>query len=249
MLATVLGTFTDRRETLAALDPRLEPVEDLDLSDRPELWFDFAADTGDGFDATYAVAWTLAQERVDVEGHAAPLPAGSLLVLGGDEVYPVASDDEYRDRMIGPFRAALPWREAGATRDLVAVPGNHDWYDGLGAWARRFCQQRWVGAWRTHQRRSYAAVRLPHHWWIWAVDIALSGLVDQPQLEFFEAWPGVRPIWPAPTRPPPAWCSSRQSRRGSPPTWGRPRRCGSTLRSIASRRPSPDATASASPPC
>lgn len=186
-LAEVAGSFTDRRETLAALDPRPEAAEDLDLSGRDELWFDHVADTGDGFAAAYAVAWTLAQDRLEVDGHPDLLPAGQLLVLGGDQVYPVASDDEYRDRFAGPYRAALPWRPPGATREAVAIPGNHDWYDGLGSFTRRFCQQRWVGAWRTHQRRSYFAVRLPHHWWLWGVDIALAGLVDQPQCEYFAA--------------------------------------------------------------
>jgi 3',5'-cyclic AMP phosphodiesterase CpdA len=187
MLAHVVGGYTDRRETLAALDDRADPVEDLDFSADQELWIDVVSDTGDGFAATYAVAWTLAQDRLAVDGLDEPLPAGRLLVFGGDEVYPVASDDEYRDRLVGPYQAALPWREEDRVREMVAIPGNHDWYDGLGAWSRRFCQQRWLGAWRTHQRRSYAAVRLPHHWWIWAVDIALSGQVDEPQVRYFTA--------------------------------------------------------------
>ena len=27
---------------------------------------------------------------------------------------------------------------------------------------------------------------LPHHWWLWGVDISLAGLVDQPQLDYFD---------------------------------------------------------------
>jgi hypothetical protein len=186
MVAEVAGSFTDRRETLAALDPRAEPIADLDLSGRSELWIDHVADTGDGFSHTYPIAWALAHDELTVEDHPDPLPAGDLLVLGGDEVYPVASDTEYRDRLVGPYRAALPWRPPDAARDAVAIPGNHDWYDGLGAFTRRFCQRRWLGGWRTHQRRSYVAVRLPHHWWLWGIDIALAGLVDQPQIEYFD---------------------------------------------------------------
>jgi len=185
-LADVAASFTDRRDTLAALDPRPEPAADLDRSRDEELWIDYVADTGDGFDHTFPVAWALAQDELAVEGCAEPLPAGRLLVFGGDQVYPVASDDSYRDRFSGVFRAALPWRDEGATRDAAAIPGNHDWYDGLGAFSRTFCQQRWLGAWRTHQRRSYFAVALPHHWWLWGVDIALAGLVDQAQLDYFD---------------------------------------------------------------
>ena len=134
-LADVAASFTDRRETLAALDPRPEPAPDLDRSRDEELWIDYVADTGDGFDHTYPVAWALAQDELMVEGCTEPLPAGRLLIFGGDQVYPVASDDSYRDRFTGVFRAALPWRDAGAVRDAVAIPGNHDWYDGLGAFA------------------------------------------------------------------------------------------------------------------
>jgi hypothetical protein len=187
VLAGVAGSFTDRRETLAALDPRPTIAPDLDCSGEEELWVDYLADTGDGFAHTFPVAWAVAQDQLEVDGHPEPLPAGRVLVLGGDQVYPVASDDAYRDRLVGVFRAALPWREQGATRDAVAIPGNHDWYDGLGAFSRAFCQQRWIGAWRTHQHRSYFAVRLPHDWWWWGVDIALAGLVDRPQLDYFEA--------------------------------------------------------------
>jgi hypothetical protein len=175
--------FTDRREVLAALD-QAPPAPTFDLAG-DEAWVDYLADTGDGFGATYSLAWLLAQDRLDVEGVPDALPAGSLLVLGGDETYPVASDHRYRDRIVGPLRAALPW--AATPRALGAVPGNHDWYDGLDAFSRRFCQEGWIGGWRTGQRRSYFAARLPHDWWIWAIDIALSGLVDRPQVEYFEA--------------------------------------------------------------
>ena len=34
---------------------------------------------------------------------------------------------------------------------------------------------------------SYFAVVRPHHWWLWGVDIALAGLVDQAQLDYFDA--------------------------------------------------------------
>ena len=44
-------------------------------------------------DHTYPVAWALAQDELAVEGCTEPLPAGRLLVFGGDQVYPVASDD------------------------------------------------------------------------------------------------------------------------------------------------------------
>jgi hypothetical protein len=68
---------------------------------------------------------------------------------------------------------------------LFAIPGNHDWYDGLTSFLRVFCQQRGIGAWQTRQSRSYFALLLPHRWWILGTDMQLETDIDQPQLEFF----------------------------------------------------------------
>jgi hypothetical protein len=105
--------------------------------------------------------------------------------LGGDEVYPVASAAEYDNRWRGPYRAALPVAD-GAPTTIFALPGNHDWYDGLTSFLRVFAQGDFVGGWRTEQTRSYFAVRLPHNWWLWAVDTQLGAYFDEPQLEYFE---------------------------------------------------------------
>ena len=61
--------------------------------------FDYVADLGDGFDPTMAVAWQLTRPELDLPTHpadefpapAGPLRRGSLLVFGGDQVYPWAS--------------------------------------------------------------------------------------------------------------------------------------------------------------
>ena len=68
---------------------------------------------------------------------------------------------------------------------LYAIPGNHDWYDGLSSFTRIFCQQGWFGGWKTRQSRSYFAVKLPHNWWLWGIDIQLEGYIDEPQLDYF----------------------------------------------------------------
>ena len=112
------------------------------------------------------------------------LPRGRVLVMGGDQVYPAAERDEYADRTLGPYRAALPWLGAG-NPDLFAIPGNHDWYDGLTNFIRLFCQQEWVGAWKTRQNRSYFALKLPHGWWLWGIDVQFDTYIDAPQLAYF----------------------------------------------------------------
>lgn len=183
-VSAAFGTYLDKRELQAVV-----PAGALaHRAEAGELWFDYVADTGDGFDATYTLAWATAQPTLEVAGCPRPLPRGSLLVLGGDEVYPTAGTQAYRDRFTGPFRAALPWVAAAAPGDeeqVLALAGNHDWYDGLTSFTRLFCQGRWVGGRRTVQSRSYFAVRLPHRWWLWGIDIQLDADLDEPQIAYF----------------------------------------------------------------
>ncbi|MQA14551.1 MAG: metallophosphoesterase [Pseudonocardiaceae bacterium] len=171
-----LAEFIDRRESQAVL-----PVTTTDLSDTGEGWVDYVADCGDGFDAAATVASVLARPELTVSGHRTR--AGSVLVMGGDQAYPYASVREYRDRLVGPYRSMLPWTPH--PRRLYAIPGNHDWYDGLSSFLKQFCQGRWIGGWRTEQTRSYFALDLPGPWRLWAIDIALGTDIDAQQLEFF----------------------------------------------------------------
>jgi hypothetical protein len=193
-VSSVFGSFLDKRE-LQATRPC---VPDLRYASHDELWIDYVADTGDGFEATATVATTVGRRELRPEGLDRSLPRGDILVFGGDEVYPAASTEDYESRLEGPWRAALPWT-APPHPALYAIPGNHDWFDGLTGFLRLFGQGRWIGGWRTHQTRSYWAVQLPHHWWLWGVDIQADGLVDEPQLEYFarvaqRAEPGDRLI-------------------------------------------------------
>lgn len=219
--------------------PRL-PFEDYAnrpgcLDDDGCFWFDYAADVGDGFSSTYHVAQALAQPQLSVlppvsrpdRPHTAevastpPLRRGSLLILGGDQVYPSASRERYEERFIKPYEAAA-YQPASRPRDalphLFAVPGNHDWYDGLGAFMSVFAEQRAIGLWRTQQRRSYFALRLPHGFWLFAVDISLSGELDIDQVNYFEErvakdlQPGARIIL---CLPEPDWAKPRTLTHGS----------------------------------
>jgi len=189
-MAAVFGAYADKREVQAALHPLGQPNDlyvDYSAEDAGgDFWFDFAADTGDGFDATYAMAWLLSRESLTTARGADPLPRGRLLVLGGDQVYPTANREEYQDRFTGPFRAALPWAPPDRVPHLYVVPGNHDWYDGLTSFTRLFCQGRWVGGWKTRQKRSYFALKLPYGWWLWGTDIQLQSDIDLPQKQYFE---------------------------------------------------------------
>jgi hypothetical protein len=156
---------------------------DYDYSALEEMWLDYTADTGDGFDSTFAVAYWMT--RPELHG----TRRGSVLVFGGDEVYPAASRDDYKTRLRDVYEMAFP-RSEPPHPEVFAIPGNHDWYDSLVAFTRFFGARKWFAGWRAPQTRSYFALRLPHHWWLVATDIQLDADVDRPQLEYFEAIAG-----------------------------------------------------------
>lgn len=205
MISTVFGEFADRREAIAASNAiKPEPFDpSFDYSAATgDFWFDYLADTGDGWNSTYAMARLVSQDSI-AAGEAGELPRGRFLVLGGDQVYPFASREDYDDKFLAPFDAAYKpagaalWPERG--HDLYALPGNHDWYDGLSAFFGLFFRRRIkpdnsigfdrkgraIAGRDTKQTRSYFAVKLPGKWWIWGTDAQLEGYIDQPQIDFF----------------------------------------------------------------
>lgn len=151
--------------------------------ERDELWLDYVADMGDGFNPTYAIACLLARPSL-VLG-ARETKRGDVLIMGGDQVYPSATRKAYWTRLVSPYAAALPKSDVKEPPHLFAIPGNHDWYDGLMSFMRLFGQKRTLGAWKTHQSRSYFALKLPHGFWLLGVDIHLESDIDQPQIEYF----------------------------------------------------------------
>jgi len=185
-LSMIFGNYADKRELQKVFESNLItiPAPGEELADGEDLWFDYTADVGDGFDATYTVAALLGEQNLRVDGYDGELPRGKLLVLGGDEVYPRASTKAYDDRTVGPYRSAMPW--ATPQPLMLALPGNHDWYDGLTSFLRLFTQDRMIGGWRTEQKRSYFTVQLPHRWWLVGLDSQLDSYFDDPQLRYFE---------------------------------------------------------------
>jgi hypothetical protein len=177
LVAEIFGSFADKRELQGSL-----PAVVHEHAAADELWLDYVADLGDGFDATYSVASLLAADTLTPGTE--PLPRGQVLVMGGDQVYPAASTGAYEDRTKGVYRAALPVAPDPAP-SLYALPGNHDWYDGLTSFLRVFAQKRPFGGWETAQTRSYFALELPRNWWLFAIDTQFDDYVDAPQLQYF----------------------------------------------------------------
>ena len=190
LMSSTIGKQADRRLLDAVASP--QPLFfDFSVDDagrkRDELWLDYVSDLGDGWDSTYAVALTVGQPELalkDTSGVEHTTRAGDVLVFGGDAVYPTASLSEYQARTVRPYEAAL--RHGRTPPHLFAVPGNHDWYDGLVSFLRLFCQGRVSQAWRTHQRRSYFALKLPHGWWLLGTDMQLESDLDAAQVDFFQ---------------------------------------------------------------
>jgi hypothetical protein len=199
IVADLFGQYADRRLVHAALDPASNEKhnERADIrklvagvsshGDDQGVWIDYVSDLGDGFDATYAIAYLIAQEKLTLG--ACALPRGSALFMGGDQVYPTASRAEYNLKLRTPYGLAAPNRPGSRHPPVFIIPGNHDWYDGLASFLALFCRKRptALGNWRTRQRRSYFATRLTDDCWLWGVDIALTADMDQPQADYFVA--------------------------------------------------------------
>ena len=187
-VSALFGRRADYRVVEALVAPSREPdVPDAD--DKEDFWLDYVADTGDGWNSTYAIARAVAQDQLQLanpNGDAQVTRRGSVLILGGDAVYPVASRLEYKRRVVAPYEAALPCTDA--PHPIVrAVPGNHDWYDSLASFTRLFCSREWFAGWKAKQTRSYFAIRLPRGWWLVGTDMQLDSDIDQAQVDYFKA--------------------------------------------------------------
>jgi hypothetical protein len=123
VIARLFGDPSDdvRRRWVAALseggaDP-LRPIS------RPEPDFSFLlmGDTGEGDKSQYAV----------VPGALKVGDGTEFMIIASDVIYPVGSVNDYPDKFFRPYQ--------DYPGPIYAVPGNHDWYDGLGGFMRVFC--------------------------------------------------------------------------------------------------------------
>jgi hypothetical protein len=206
IISSVFGQYADQRLIQAVTDPcddetlcnrydysdpnASDPRRRILPDDTGAYWVDYVADVGDGFESTYTIAYLLAQDALDVR-QAGRLRHGELLIMGGDQCYPQATREEYKKKLLTPYNWAFT--VANPDRKLFALPGNHDWYDGLNSFDSLFCAARdrsskgnTIGGWECQQHRSYWAIKLPHNWWIWGADIQFSKYLDASQVSYFE---------------------------------------------------------------
>ncbi|KAG5480349.1 hypothetical protein LSCM4_06115 [Leishmania orientalis] len=68
---------------------------------------------------------------------------------------------------------------------LFAIPGNHDWFDGLTTYRKFILERTWIGGWLMPQRSSFFVLRLPHNWFILCGDTGNMQDIDVAQRNYF----------------------------------------------------------------
>ena len=136
-----------------------------------EFWFDYFADSGDGQESTYNMAY-LAMSDLWLDNEDAPigglsvsldknnykLPRGEFLFVGGDTAYHIADFETLTERFQQPFNYAYDDlfgedENPEHKKAIFAIPGNHDYYDALDGFHRQFCKPVTIP-----QRHPYASI-------------------------------------------------------------------------------------------
>ena len=98
------------------------PADKVIRRDDPdEFSFMVIGDTGEGDDPQYAVVPGFLKTGQDTR----------FAVIASDVIYPVGSADDYGPKFFRPYQ--------DYRAPIYAIPGNHDWYEDLGAFMRVFC--------------------------------------------------------------------------------------------------------------
>ncbi|WSQ14508.1 metallophosphoesterase [Streptomyces sp. NBC_01231] len=98
------------------------PADKVIRRDDPdEFSFMVIGDTGEGDDPQYAVVPGFLKTGQDTR----------FAVIASDVIYPVGSADDYGTKFFRPYQ--------DYRAPIYAIPGNHDWYEDLGAFMRVFC--------------------------------------------------------------------------------------------------------------
>lgn len=88
VVSALLGTRADFRVVQALAG---DPKEPFNYDDQNEIWFDYVADLGDGWNPTYAVACLLARDSIeflDSTDRCHKTHRGPLLIMGGTRRIP-----------------------------------------------------------------------------------------------------------------------------------------------------------------
>lgn len=113
----------ERHATLTAAGASAPVAEDftIERADLGDFAFMVMGDCGEGDRSQYSVVPALLSVAQDSE----------FAVIASDVVYPAGDANEYVEKFFVPY--------AGYPKPIYAVPGNHDWLDGLVGFMRHFC--------------------------------------------------------------------------------------------------------------
>jgi hypothetical protein len=114
-------TNDERRRWMATIADRAGDLR-VDRTDLERVSFVLAGDTGEG-DLSQLVTVPLLN-RLSV--------ATDFMVIASDVVYPAGDVQDYVAKFYAPY--------AGYGKPIYAVPGNHDWYDGLTGFMFHLCR-------------------------------------------------------------------------------------------------------------
>ena len=100
------------------VDPKLPITR---YADKEEVAFVVLGDPGEGDDSQYQVLRPLGAKSADT----------AFTFIVSDVIYPAGDWHEYRAKFYWPYK--------GLPGPIYAVPGNHDWYDGLSGFMMLLC--------------------------------------------------------------------------------------------------------------
>jgi hypothetical protein len=113
----------ERRRLVAAQRQRPSVPKDfiIDRSDLDSARFLVLGDTGEGDESQFALVPPLLESGKDTH----------FMVICSDVVYPDGDVNEYLKKFCHPYK--------DCPKPIYALPGNHDWYDGLNGFMVHFC--------------------------------------------------------------------------------------------------------------
>ena len=195
-ISETFGDYADKRELQAALDLKVD-VDGRQASRTTEqprsIRVSQRATSRDAIEATSGSTTSLTSatgSRRHIRSRTSSHRRRCQSMAG--RTFPAATSSSWAATRFTPRPRAKATRTSWSARtralpnadpppDLYAIPGNHDWYDGLANFLRFFCMNRAIGGWETRQTRSYFAARLPKGWWLWGIDIQFEGYIDEPR--------------------------------------------------------------------
>ncbi len=118
----MIEAVEEQHRNMGVAADRLFTVEPEGVAGNKDFSFLVLGDTGEGGTAQQSLRdqYLFLGKRPDVK----------FLVISSDVIYPAGAMRDYEPKFYLPFK--------GFTKPIYAIPGNHDWYDALEAFAANF---------------------------------------------------------------------------------------------------------------